>query len=292
MYKIIGGDHKEYGPVSTEQLREWIAQGRANGQTQVWVEATGQWQPLASIAELAAGLPPPPVVPPAPPPRLSQSRADALAAEILARDYDLRIGDCFSRGWQLLKKHFWLLVGATALIAILQTAADFIPPGGVIGIALVFAFWSGLDWLYLKLLRGQPATVEDAFAGFKLAFVPLLLASIVCFVLLVVGFFLLVLPFIYLSVCYLPFVGLLILDKQLDFWPAMELSRKVVTKHWWKVFGLVLLSCVVALAGVLVCGVGFFVTLPLAQAATVYAYEDIFGARNPEPAPPATPVTA
>ena len=92
--------------------------------------------------------------------------------------------------------------------------------------------------------------------------------------------------------CFITFVGLLILDKQLDFWPAMELSRKVVTKHWWSVFGLVLLGCVVALAGVLACGVGFFVTLPLAQAATVYAYEDIFGARNPEPAPPAPPVTA
>ena len=28
-YIIIGGDGKEYGPVSGEQLRQWIADGRA-----------------------------------------------------------------------------------------------------------------------------------------------------------------------------------------------------------------------------------------------------------------------
>ena len=38
MYKIIGADQKEYGPVSAEQLRLWIAEGRVNGQTSVWPE--------------------------------------------------------------------------------------------------------------------------------------------------------------------------------------------------------------------------------------------------------------
>ena len=35
MYKIIGADQKEYGPVTAEQLRQWIAEGRVNGQTSV-----------------------------------------------------------------------------------------------------------------------------------------------------------------------------------------------------------------------------------------------------------------
>ena len=30
MYKIIGADQREYGPVSADQVREWISQGRAN----------------------------------------------------------------------------------------------------------------------------------------------------------------------------------------------------------------------------------------------------------------------
>jgi hypothetical protein len=59
----------------------------------------------------------------------------------------------------------------------------------------------------------------------------------------------------------------------------MELSRKVVTKHWWQCFGLFLLAGLVGLLGLLGCVVGIFFTLPIAAGATVYAYLDIFGAK-------------
>ncbi len=39
MYKIIGADGKEYGPVTSEQVRQWITEGRANAQTKVQPEA-------------------------------------------------------------------------------------------------------------------------------------------------------------------------------------------------------------------------------------------------------------
>ena len=47
MYKIIGADQKEYGPVSGEQLRQWIAEGRVSGQTMVQSEGDPNWRPLA-----------------------------------------------------------------------------------------------------------------------------------------------------------------------------------------------------------------------------------------------------
>ena len=34
MFTIIGGDGKEYGPVTLEQVRNWVADGRANHDTQ------------------------------------------------------------------------------------------------------------------------------------------------------------------------------------------------------------------------------------------------------------------
>ena len=34
--------------------------------------------------------------------------------------------------------------------------------------------------------------------------------------------------------------SVLVIDKKLEFWPAMELSRKVITHHWWTIFGLLL----------------------------------------------------
>lgn len=52
MYKIVGADQKEYGPVSLEEVRDWISQGRANAQTLAKVEG-GPWKPLSSFPEFA-----------------------------------------------------------------------------------------------------------------------------------------------------------------------------------------------------------------------------------------------
>src|SRR6185312_6094597 len=53
MYKIIGADGKEYGPITTEQLRRWIAEGRANAQTRTLLENGTDWQPLGTLPEFA-----------------------------------------------------------------------------------------------------------------------------------------------------------------------------------------------------------------------------------------------
>lgn len=58
MYRIIGSDGKEYGPVSAQQLREWIAQGRVNAQTQVLLEGTTEWRPLSDFPEFMTGAQP------------------------------------------------------------------------------------------------------------------------------------------------------------------------------------------------------------------------------------------
>lgn len=69
MYKIIGADQKEYGPVTIDQLRQWIRDGRVNAQTQARLEPGGQWQPLSAFPEFAdafgAGMPSAPGMPPA-----------------------------------------------------------------------------------------------------------------------------------------------------------------------------------------------------------------------------------
>jgi hypothetical protein len=60
MFKIIGADQKEYGPVSADELRQWIAEGRANGQSLVQADG-GAWKPLSAFPEFAAQLPQAPV---------------------------------------------------------------------------------------------------------------------------------------------------------------------------------------------------------------------------------------
>ena len=38
MYRIIGADGREYGPIPAEQLRQWIREGRADAQTRARAE--------------------------------------------------------------------------------------------------------------------------------------------------------------------------------------------------------------------------------------------------------------
>ena len=57
MYKIIGADGKEYGPVSAPDLRRWIAEGRVNAQSQLRLEGGTEWRPLSSFPELEASAP-------------------------------------------------------------------------------------------------------------------------------------------------------------------------------------------------------------------------------------------
>ena len=67
MYRIIGADGRQYGPVSGEQLRQWMAEGRANAQTQTFVEGATEWRPLDALPEFAghfAPQVPPPISPP------------------------------------------------------------------------------------------------------------------------------------------------------------------------------------------------------------------------------------
>src|SRR6185312_547867 len=53
MYRMIGADGREYGPISAEQLRQWIGQGRANAATSVLPEGASEWKPLGSLPEFS-----------------------------------------------------------------------------------------------------------------------------------------------------------------------------------------------------------------------------------------------
>ena len=66
MYKIVGVDGQQYGPVSAEEIRRWIADKRANAQTLVQMEGSPEWKPLGSFSEFASELKaiPPPIAPP------------------------------------------------------------------------------------------------------------------------------------------------------------------------------------------------------------------------------------
>jgi predicted Ser/Thr protein kinase len=233
----------------------------------------------------------------APPPT---SDAKAIAEDILARDYELNIRSCLRRGWKLLRANFWPFVGITALIFALMGFASSVGGatlrhGPVHGGSLEIGSWlAALIWgplaggMYLYLLRkirGEKATVETVFSGFSNRFLHLFLGGFVSHLLIWLGFLCLILPGIYLLVAW-TFTLPIIVDKQLDFWSAMELSRKVVTKHWWKFLGFTLICMLLSLAGVIALFVGVLIMAPWVVAAQMYAYEDILGSVKQTATPP------
>lgn len=56
MYKVLGADGKEYGPVSAEQLRQWIVQRRLNAESLIQLEGQSGWKPLSFFPEFAGDL--------------------------------------------------------------------------------------------------------------------------------------------------------------------------------------------------------------------------------------------
>jgi len=82
MYKIIGADQKEYGPVSAEQILQWIAENRLDAQSKVQAEGGAEWKPLSAFHEFAEALAarPVPIAPPLAPaaPAISASAADQV----------------------------------------------------------------------------------------------------------------------------------------------------------------------------------------------------------------------
>ncbi|MEO7600466.1 MAG: hypothetical protein ABIV50_16155, partial [Opitutus sp.] len=218
--------------------------------------------------------------------------------------------------FQLWKANLLPLVGATILVLFVQMMMNMIPLiGSLAGVLLNGVFYGGLYYFYLGKMRGEPRSVGDVFVGFRTAFVPLMLASLATTVLSFAAVMLFCGPIvwpamsaamsgnaasfempqvspwmmgamalgmllvIYLSISWV-FTWALIVDQGLGAWTAMEVSRRVVTRQWFRVFVVALLGGLLALIGVIGFFIGIFLTIPLAFGAILYAYEDLC---NPPP---------
>ena len=51
-YTLLGGDGQQYGPISLEKFRDWVREGRAGADTQVWRSDQPAWVTAADLPEL------------------------------------------------------------------------------------------------------------------------------------------------------------------------------------------------------------------------------------------------
>jgi hypothetical protein len=111
MYKIIGADQKQYGPVSADEMRQWIAEGRVNAQTLIQAEGQTDWRPLSSFPEFATVSQP---VPSGTPMTASTGNAEAMVSGPATALMVVGIICALAAIWTVLSNVLGLGVGAFA----------------------------------------------------------------------------------------------------------------------------------------------------------------------------------
>ena len=199
MYTIIGGDGRQYGPVSEADLRKWISEGRLNAQSLAKAEGQAEFRPLSAFPEFAGAF------------GIAAPAYGALAPsshpiDWRNRDYQMDIGGCISRGWSLFMDNIGILLGST-LLYFLMIIVTFAIVGGILGIIAFAAFpaemrqtvaflftrdlvtrivcalavgplTGGLFNVFIRTMRGQSPGLE-LFVGFQKMFPQLFLGYLI-----------------------------------------------------------------------------------------------------------------
>jgi hypothetical protein len=155
MYRIIGADGREYGPVSRETWLQWIGEHRTIAQTSVQPSGATGWQSLGGLPEFASAFasevtpPKPPVATCAPIAPFPVRRTNGLAtASLVMGLLAITCGCCCCYGFPF--NVLGLVFGLVALSQInRRPAAEAGRELAIIGIvlcvlSLAFSFLAGL----------------------------------------------------------------------------------------------------------------------------------------------------
>lgn len=223
-------------------------------------------------------------------------------AEALSRGYDFTISDVIGEAWQRVKGTKGIIIGGFLIFYIAMLLATFVlgfvlgmvgllnesSPGSMmvgqlvislLGSAVTYPFLAGINMIGIRRAADQPVSFNEMFSHFG-RFVPLLLTGLLMTALIYVGLLLLILPGIYLSVAYMLAIPLAV-ERGLSPWEALETSRKAISQHWFKSFGLFLVLGLIMGVSALALGIGLIWTLPLFVIAIGVLYRIIFGVLPP-----------
>lgn len=152
-YAHVNG--QQYGPVSREEMTQWVAQGRVRPTDYVWCQGMGNWVLSGSI-QWGVGAPGLPMggafVPPVP--GGTGGAQSNAAINVRARE--------------LLRGRWGLPIGFCLLMFLFSMAASAVPyVGNLISILLAGALLLGQRIFFLNFVRGGQGNLEMMFWGFK-----------------------------------------------------------------------------------------------------------------------------
>jgi hypothetical protein len=233
-------------------------------------------------------------------------------AETEFRTGVIRPVECLKEGWELIKEQYWLLLGITLVGAMIGGASLYIVLGAMI---------CGIFYCYIQKIDGKPIQFDDLFKGFDYFKPSLLLVAIIVlptivfmaimyvpilaavflgtavdadkFLTFSIGAIVVDVVVAVLMTCFHTLVMFsfpLLVDRKLSAWEAVKTSARAVWGNLSGVAGLYGIGFLLNIAGLFVCVIGVYFTIPIIFAGNVVAYRKIFpsgGNRNQPPPPDA-----
>jgi hypothetical protein len=241
--------------------------------------------------------------------------------DILNREYRIEIGDAVSRSWKMFSENVGVCLGTVIVVGLIfgacwaaQAVVGLVVPlvNGFLSVLYVAPLAGGLSWFFLRLARGEPATVADGMAGLSRRYGRLVLLglinfgiSVVCVLPLIIMAFafgfsasmrngqpppdLMVGMFVGLGLAMVlalvaiacantlfMFTMLLIMDKGYSCWPALRLSTRMVVRRWWMSLLFMIVAWIIYGVGILLLCVGGLVSRPIYLGMIAVLYDDNF----------------
>jgi uncharacterized membrane protein len=215
--------------------------------------------------------------------------------------------ECFQQGWDLIKDRYWVFLGVTFVGGLLTGFTC-----GILGAAIA----CGIALCYLAKARRQYLQFDTLFKGFEyfqqsFLIVVIWIAMYVVMSIPNIGYTIATSPIFNKNAAQsldvqlvgysisigtsvvnqvlqnlMLFACLLVVDRRLSAWDATRVSFQALFANLGGFLGLVGLSVVASLVGVLACCVGTFFVVPVIYGAVVAAYFQVFPDTEMPFAPP------
>ena len=224
-------------------------------------------------------------------------RAGGNIDDAVAGNFQVNMLETLGEAWRGLKGfklkchlglilYFLVFLGATVVygivVTLIATSGADESIIGVLGIVfqLVITVISlpmtyALFIMAMRHANNKSVSAGEVFRHFG-SIVSLFVAYILEVILIMIGFMLLVLPGIYLMFAYM-YAMPLIIEKKMGPWHAMEVSRRALTRVWFRFFGFVWLILLINTLGIFTLGIAWIWTIPWSILAMAMVYEKIFG---------------
>lgn len=228
-------------------------------------------------------------------------------------NYQVRMGKWLNEGWTMLRQEWaaWigigaltfipagfayviiqLLTGRSLQIAPNETLTDYFLRSmessfavnmltQFVMVFIIAFFMGGAFRAAFRQIRSESISISDAFSGVDI-YVSVLVAMLTVSLLSTIGSMLCFFPGL-IAQGLLYYVVPMVVRENL---PPLEALKKSfdTTKGDWVMYTILwIVTQILAFLGILLCGVGIFITAPLIVTTTAAAYKDCFETKNEEP---------